>query len=63
MTEPEDGDSYIDDKIHYQLSVVSRCIIADVDHENNALWHWVHSEHEDPKSYMIRAKREIDCPK
>ena len=44
MSEPEEGDTYIDDVLHYQLSVISKAIIADVDHENNGLWHWVHNE-------------------
>jgi hypothetical protein len=44
MTDPEDGDTYINDRLHYQLSVVSRAILADPDHEVNALWHWVHGE-------------------
>lgn len=42
MSEAEDGDTYIDDRLHYQLSVVQRIIIADVDHETNGLWHWLH---------------------
>ncbi len=41
MSEPEDGDTYIDDRLHYQLSQISRAILADVDHETNRLWHWV----------------------
>lgn len=44
MTEPEEGDCYIDDRLHYQLSVISKAIIADVEHETNALWHWVHTD-------------------
>ncbi len=44
MSEAETDDTYIDDKLHYQLSVESRAIIADVDHKNNGLWHWVHGE-------------------
>jgi hypothetical protein len=44
MSKPEDGDTYIDDRIHYQLSVISRAIVADADHEHNGLWHWVHNE-------------------
>ncbi len=39
MTEPEEGDTYIDDNLHYQLSVISRAILADVDHETNGLWY------------------------
>lgn len=44
MTEPEPNDTYIDDRLHYQLSVISRAIIADPKHEENALWYWVHSD-------------------
>ncbi len=41
MSKPEDDDTYIDDRLHYQLSIESRSILADVDHETNGLWHWV----------------------
>ena len=44
MSEVKPDDCYIDDRLHYQLSVISRAIIADVDHESNGLWHWVHEE-------------------
>lgn len=44
MSEHEEGDTYIDDRLHYQLSVISRSIMADVDHENNGLWWWVHDD-------------------
>jgi len=37
----EPDDCYIDDRLHYQLSVISRCIVADVNHEQNGLWYWV----------------------
>ena len=53
MCKAEEGDTYIDDKLHYQLSVISRAIIADVDHEANGLWHWVHDE-----KNFLRARRE-----
>ena len=52
MSEPEEGDCYIDDRLHYQLSVISRAIIADVDHEKNGLWHWIHN------NTFLRAKLE-----
>lgn len=42
--EAEPGDTYIDDKLHYQLSVISKAILPDVDEETNGLWHWVHSD-------------------
>ena len=38
----KEGDTYIDDRLHYQLSVISRAIVADRKHEANRLWHWVH---------------------
>lgn len=44
VSDPEKDDTYIDDRLHYQLSVVARVIIADVNHENNGLWHWVHGD-------------------
>lgn len=44
MFPEEPGDTYINDRLHYQLSVVSRAIVPDVDHEENGLWHWVHGD-------------------
>ena len=43
-TDAQKGDTYIDDRLHYQLSVISKAIIADIDHETNNLWHWVHGD-------------------
>ncbi len=43
--EHEPDDTYIDDRLHYRLTVVSRAIIADIDHETNGLYHWVHNNH------------------
>ncbi len=40
MCQPEKDDTYIDDRLHYQLSVKSKAIMADVEHEENGLWHW-----------------------
>ncbi len=55
MSSPEDGDCYIDDHLHYQLSVISRAIIADIDHEENGLWYWVHDDHK-----RLRGKPELE---
>lgn len=44
MSEEQEGDTYIHDGLHYQLSAISCCILADVEHEKNGLWYWVHSE-------------------
>lgn len=40
----EYGDTYINDRLHYQLSVISKAIVANVEHDTNGLWHWVHSQ-------------------
>ena len=53
MSTPKPDDCYIDDRLHYQLSVISRVIIADVNHEANGLWHWVHNE-----GHRLRAIKE-----
>lgn len=37
------GDTYINDRLHYKLSVEERAIIADINHEINGLWYWTHS--------------------
>lgn len=37
-----DGDTYIDDRLHYELSVIQKTIIADKDEETNGLWYWLH---------------------
>lgn len=57
-TEQEPHDTYIDDKLHYQLSVISRAIVPDVDEETNGLWHWVHSDEDHPNSGFLRAQPE-----
>lgn len=38
---PEEGDTYIDDRLHYQLSCMSYAIKADDNHDENGLWHWI----------------------
>ena len=40
MSEPEEGDTYIDDRLTYELTVIKKTIIADPDHKTNGLWHW-----------------------
>lgn len=44
MFPAESDDTYIDDRLHYQLSVISRAIVADAQHEANGLWHWLHGD-------------------
>ncbi|MBW8034184.1 MAG: hypothetical protein FVQ79_00520 [Planctomycetes bacterium] len=40
MFPEEDGDTYIDDNLHYAMSVIHKVIYADEQHEANGLWHW-----------------------
>ena len=40
MSEPEEGDTYIDDRLHHQLAAITFSIIPDANHETNGLWHW-----------------------
>lgn len=44
MSEPMDNDCYIDDRLHYKLSVELAVIIADEKHEDNGLWYWVETD-------------------
>lgn len=48
MFPEEEGDTYIDDRLHYQLSVISRAIVADYEHEKNGLWYWLHEDQRGP---------------
>lgn len=38
------GDTYIDDTLHYELSVTQKVLIADKDEERNGQWHWLHGD-------------------
>ncbi len=42
QSEFEHGDTYIGDRLHYQLAVISRAILPDTAHEVNHRYHWVH---------------------
>jgi len=54
MSEAEPGDTYINDGLHYQLSVVTRAIVADPQHKENGLWHWVERKWDDvPTRYLF----------
>lgn len=39
-SEPEEDDTYIGDRLHYQLAVVERVLIPDPNEEENGLWAW-----------------------
>lgn len=40
MTEPQEGDTYLHDGIHYYLSVLTEAIVASENHKEDALWFW-----------------------
>ena len=40
-SEPLEDDCYIDDRLHYHLSLILRVIVPDPDEEENGLWHWI----------------------
>ena len=40
MSIEEPGDLYIDDELHYYLSVTNKLLLADENHKINGLWHW-----------------------
>jgi hypothetical protein len=53
-TSAEEGDTYLDDGIHYTLSVLTKAIRASEDHENDNLWFWnIHPT-------MIEHNKELD---
>lgn len=65
-SEAMEGDTYIHDGLHYELSVIQKVLIADVDEEKNGLWHWLHgwcntSEHPNdvPFGAFVRTERRI----
>ncbi len=37
-------DTYIDDRLHYELSVIQKVVVPDISEEENGLWHWLHGE-------------------
>lgn len=55
MSSEQEGDTYINDRLHYQLTVISKAVIADINHENNGLWHWVHTD----SGEFLRASKEV----
>jgi len=37
----EKGDTYIDDRLHYELAVEQKCVVPDKNENKNGLWYWV----------------------
>ena len=42
---PEEGDTYLHDGIHYYMSVMTGSIIASANHDIDNLWFWNIPEH------------------
>lgn len=40
MSEAEEGDTYIDGRLSYELTVELQVIVADPNHKANGLWYW-----------------------
>ena len=39
---PEPDDCYIDDNLHYHLSIVQKVLVPDTNEKENGLWYWLH---------------------
>lgn len=53
-SEPMKDDTYIDDHLHYHLSVIQKVVIPDVNEEENGKWYWLHAEHIDQSALLIK---------
>ncbi len=38
----EKDDTYIDDRLHYELSAIQKTIVPDKNEDDNGLWYWLH---------------------
>ena len=41
---PRDCDSYIDDQLHYELSVELGVVVPDKKEATNGIWYWKHKQ-------------------
>lgn len=55
-SEPMPNDFYIDDGLHYMLSVIQKCLIADKNEETNGKWHWLHSGGDSNAGVFVRSE-------
>lgn len=54
-TELEEGDTYLNDEIHYYLSVLTSAIVASENHSDDNLWFWNIKEGEKPHYEEIKS--------
>lgn len=43
-TQAEDNDTYIDDRLHYELAVIQKVVVPAKDEEKTGRWYWLHGE-------------------
>lgn len=58
---PKDGDTYIDDGLHYEMSVIHRVIYTDPEpiHSQHGEWWWSGRKHVDHRAESKREGREL----
>ena len=39
-----EDDTYIDDRLHYQLAVELKVVIPQADEQESGVWHWINEE-------------------
>lgn len=52
-SEPEPDDTYIDDRLHYELSVIQGAVIPEADEAETGLWRWA----DPPPQELIWSRR------
>lgn len=43
-SDPQTGDIYVPDGLHYELSVIQKVLIPDKNEDSNGRWYWLHGE-------------------
>ena len=57
-SEPMDGDCYIDDRLHYELSAIQKTVVPDKNEGDNGLWYWLHNNpHKNARWVAIQTRR------
>lgn len=42
--EPQEDDTYINDRLHYELSIIQKVVVPNKNEAKNGMWHWLHGE-------------------
>jgi len=63
-TKAAEGDVYLDDNIHYHLSVLTKAIVASENHKEDNLWFWnispqMNEHYHKIKNYLNERSKEI----